>query len=171
MSSDQRSRLVRAVQQRKLQLSMKEQGTKPDALGEWERKLLKEDLSDLAPMVDQLNAFEKRRITDLKPSLNLQDVQIDGYLLPLTQSNRKVTEFLLVPIVGACIHVPPPPPNQMIVVRYPQGYEQGELFAPVTIRGKLRVGHSKSNLSLVDGAAMVESGYQMSADAVTAYKK
>ena len=40
-----------------------------------------------------------------------------GYLLPLEFSGKLVSEFLLVPWVGACIHTPPPPPNQIVHVK------------------------------------------------------
>ena len=42
--------------------------------------------------------------------LNGKRVKIGGYVVPLDFDATKVTEFLLVPFVGACIHVPPPPP-------------------------------------------------------------
>jgi hypothetical protein len=38
-----------------------------------------------------------------------------GYMVPLEDNLREVTEFLLVPCPGACIHVPPPPPNQSCI--------------------------------------------------------
>ncbi|WJG09675.1 DUF3299 domain-containing protein [Aliiglaciecola sp. LCG003] len=50
-----------------------------------------------------------------------QLVKIPGFVVPLEGDAEKVTEFLLVPFFGACIHVPPPPPNQIIYVKIPQG--------------------------------------------------
>ncbi len=43
-------------------------------------------------------------------------VRIAGFMVPLEDNSKKVTEFLLVPTPQACIHVPPPPPNQMVLV-------------------------------------------------------
>ncbi|MGB0423175.1 MAG: DUF4197 family protein, partial [Flavobacteriales bacterium] len=43
-------------------------------------------------------------------------VRVPGYLVPLSYDGTGVTAALLVPYVGACIHVPPPPPNQLIYV-------------------------------------------------------
>lgn len=60
-------------------------------------------------------------IANIAPSeiqqLEGQQVKIPGFMVPLEDDQRKVTEFLLVPTPQACIHVPPPPPNQMVYVR------------------------------------------------------
>jgi hypothetical protein len=42
--------------------------------------------------------------------------RVPGYMIPLEDNLEEVTEFLLVPYPGACIHVPPPPPNQIVHV-------------------------------------------------------
>ncbi|MCX7978876.1 MAG: DUF3299 domain-containing protein [Bdellovibrionaceae bacterium] len=44
-------------------------------------------------------------------------VRIPGFMVPLEDNVRQVSEFLLVPTPQACIHVPPPPPNQMVYVK------------------------------------------------------
>ena len=45
-------------------------------------------------------------------------IKIPGFAVPLEGDDgfENVKEFLLVPTFGACIHVPPPPPNQVIHV-------------------------------------------------------
>ncbi len=48
--------------------------------------------------------------------LDGENVRIPGYMVPLDLQDGKVTEFLLVPYFGACIHSPPPPPNQTVFV-------------------------------------------------------
>ena len=50
-------------------------------------------------------------------------VRIPGYLLPLELENDEATEFLLVPYQGACIHTPPPPPNQIVHVKLESGIQ------------------------------------------------
>jgi hypothetical protein len=48
-------------------------------------------------------------------------VRIPGYIVPLEADDQgRLTEFFLVPFLGACIHVPPPPPNQIVYVKLPQ---------------------------------------------------
>jgi hypothetical protein len=49
--------------------------------------------------------------------LDGQTVRVAGYIVPLDDDAREISEFLLVPYVGACIHTPPPPPNQMVYVK------------------------------------------------------
>ena len=49
-----------------------------------------------------------------------------------------ITEFFIVPFFGACIHVPPPPPNQIIYVKYPQGFKLEELYYPFWLSGMLK---------------------------------
>src|SRR5262245_61660808 len=57
-------------------------------------------------------AERKRALaTAVNPALEGKLVRLPGYVLPLEFSGKKVTEFLLVPWYGACIHTPPPPPN------------------------------------------------------------
>lgn len=52
----------------------------------------------------------------VEPSLNGQRVRIPGFVVPLERKGDDVLEFLLVPYFGACVHVPPPPSNQVIHV-------------------------------------------------------
>ena len=45
---------------------------------------------------------------------NGKQVKLPGFVVPLEYSDKgRVKEFLLVPYFGACIHYPPPPPNQI----------------------------------------------------------
>ncbi len=85
-------------------------------------------------------------ITGQAPSelqaLDGQEVRIPGFMVPLEDDMKSVTEFLLVPSPQACIHVPPPPPNQMVLVEK-DGTENAKVeFGPIWIYGKLQL-HSK----------------------------
>lgn len=74
------------------------------------------------------------------PSLNGQHIRLGGYPVPLeTDSRGRSTEFFLVPYPGACIHVPPPPPNQIVMVRYPSGITLDDIYAPLWVDGTLRI--------------------------------
>jgi hypothetical protein len=54
--------------------------------------------------------------------LDMAHVKIPGFVVPLDMdSTGLVTEFFLVPFLGACIHVPPPPPNQIVYVKLSKG--------------------------------------------------
>ena len=70
-------------------------------------------------------------------------VQIPGYLVPLEDNSQRVSEFLLVPYAGACIHVPPPPPNQMVHIKMKNG-DVAFTWEPVWAKGKLHVSESNS---------------------------
>ena len=99
-------------------------------------------------------------------------VRIDGYLLPLDLSGNSVTDFLLVPYVGACIHVPPPPPNQIVhaVSESPVPFEPDDLFMPVSVTGKLEAKSISKELFLVDGSSDIDIGYTMSVKNIAPYK-
>jgi hypothetical protein len=74
------------------------------------------------------------------PSLSGRKVRLGGYPVPLeTDSKGRSTEFFLVPYPGACIHVPPPPPNQIVMVRYPSGITLEDIYAPLWVDGTLRI--------------------------------
>lgn len=96
-------------------------------------------------------------------------VEISGYALPLTQARQRMTEFLLVPWVGACIHSPPPPANQMIHVAFPQGVAVTDRFTPVTISGVLDHSLNRYRLSLVDGSRDLDVTYTLAAETFTHY--
>lgn len=55
------------------------------------------------------------------PGLAGEDIVLAGFIAPLTYSGELITEFLLVPYFGACIHVPAPPPNQTVMVTLAEG--------------------------------------------------
>ncbi|MGD9072180.1 MAG: DUF3299 domain-containing protein [Desulfobacterales bacterium] len=111
--------------------------------------------------------------TSIVKELDGQLVRMPGYLLPLEVSSAKVTEFLLVPYVGACIHVPPPPPNQIIYVKAAQdnGYESKTIFEPVWVTGVISVKSMSKELYLVDGSSGIDIGYGMQANKIEPYKE
>ena len=98
-----------------------------------------------------------------------QFVRIPGYALPLEHKDMGVTEFLLVPYVGACIHVPPPPPNQMVYVSLKDAYTFKDLYEPVWITGRLSIKATNKSLSLVDGSAGVETAYTLTGINIAPY--
>jgi hypothetical protein len=73
-------------------------------------------------------------------ALNNKVVSVPGFMVPLEDDADEVTEFLLVPFSGACIHVPPPPPNQMIYVKLLRNQKAKMSFSePITVTGLLHV--------------------------------
>jgi hypothetical protein len=117
-----------------------------------------------------MQAEIERRNAAVVPELNGNLVRMPGYALPLEQSAEGVTEFLLVPYVGACIHTPPPPPNQIVYVKLAKAYTVSNLYEPVWITGTISTEASSRQLSFVDGQAPVETGYKLEGLAVEPYR-
>ena len=98
------------------------------------------------------------------PALNGQTLRLGGYPVPLnTDAKGRVTEFFLVPYPGACIHVPPPPPNQIVLVRYPKGLEITDIYEPLWVTGGLKI-EPVSN-------AMADAAYALDAAQVAAVEE
>jgi hypothetical protein len=63
-------------------------------------------------------------------------IRIPGFIVPLEFNDDKtVSQFFLVPFFGACIHVPPPPPNQVIHVTSSNGVKLENLYTPHWVSG------------------------------------
>ncbi len=93
-------------------------------------------------------------------ALNGVQVRLPGFVVPLEESKGLVSEFLLVPYFGACIHTPPPPANQILHVR-PRTPVKFRAMDAVWVSGPLRTERNDS--------MMGASGYSMTAEAVTKY--
>src|SRR5690606_28801915 len=69
-----------------------------------------------------------------------RQVLLGGYPVPLESDKQgRSTEFFLVPYPGARIHVPPPPPNQIVLGRYPAGVMIEDIYAPLWVDGRLQI--------------------------------
>ncbi|MBM4259890.1 MAG: DUF3299 domain-containing protein [Deltaproteobacteria bacterium] len=67
-------------------------------------------------------------------------VRVPGFVIPLEDSDRTVSEFLLVPFPMACIHVPAPPPNQIVHVKMDKGRKiPFDFYGPVWLQGRLKI--------------------------------
>jgi hypothetical protein len=87
-------------------------------------------------------------------------VHIGGYVVPLDFDATRISEFLLVPFVGACIHVPPPPANQIVYVKAQQAFEIKATFDPVWVTGTLKVVPAFTGIA--------DAGYSLEAEKVEA---
>lgn len=117
-----------------------------------------------------LKAVEKRQ-KRVNSKLNGKSIRMAGYLLPLEFSDKGVNDFLLVPYVGACIHVPPPPPNQIVFVRLAKKFKITDLFTAVWINGTLKTRASSKRLTLVDGSADIAIGYHIDNGTAEIYRE
>ena len=128
------------------------------------------NIDDLERQLDEIQAELDRRDSMVNRDLEGRVVRIPGYALPLEVTEGGITEFLLVPYVGACIHVPPPPPNQMVYVKLREEYEVNSLFDPVWITGQLGVEQASRSLTLVDGTSDIPTGYTLTGVMVEPYE-
>jgi uncharacterized protein len=77
--------------------------------------------------------------TRIIPEMGGQAIRISGFIVPLEFNDKQtITQFFLVPFFDACIHLPPPPPNQIIFVNYPEGLKLNALYDPFWISGILK---------------------------------
>jgi hypothetical protein len=90
-------------------------------------------------------------------------VRLPGFVVPIgTPRNGMITEFFLVPYIGACIHVPPPPPNQMVYVTSASGIAADAIHEAYWVTGKM---HIESRTTPLGTAA-----YAVSASKVDLYE-
>lgn len=90
------------------------------------------------------------RITDgVVPELNGVEVRIPGFIVPLDGDDvGSVTEFFFVPYYGACIHTPPPPPNQIVFVTVDRAFPLESMWEPFWIEGVMRTEQVASDLGV-----------------------
>lgn len=92
-----------------------------------------------------------------------QRVSIPGFMVPLEDDLDAVTDFLLVPYAGACIHVPPPPPNQMVYVKMKTTTKVQVTFTdPIIVTGTLHISAVQSPYGAVS--------YDLVGDSVVPYQ-
>ena len=96
-----------------------------------------ESLSDdSAEAMELFEAYrEAVRSAPVVGDLEGRKVRLPGFVVPLDFDGTETSEFLLVPYFGACIHVPPPPPNQIVYVTTISGYPLKEVFDAVWVTG------------------------------------
>jgi hypothetical protein len=86
-----------------------------------------------------VEAMPQIKTFNVVEELEGQHVRLGGYVLPFDfGANNEISRFLLVPYVGACIHVPPPPPNQLVYVTTSEPVEITGLWDPVFAEGIMR---------------------------------
>lgn len=87
---------------------------------------------------------------DLKKILG-KEITMKGFMMPLDYDSKAVVEFLFMPYIPACMHVPPPPPNQLVLVKMKKGTTVTPSMYPIEVTGKLSLDANKD----------LESSYKM----------
>lgn len=109
--------------------------------------------------LDKMDYVNKKAPLELE-KLNKTRVKIPGFMVPLEDNQRKVTEFLLVPSPQACIHVPAPPPNQMVYVKMKNGVPAAD--GPIWVYGDFEITLKQSQYG--------EASFELIGDFVEPYK-
>ena len=127
---------------------------------------------------DSLDSFQQRQLEDeqaqqyqaaLSSTRVIQGfdgkaIRIPGFIVPLEQNeDKEVTRFFIVPYFGACLHMPPPPPNQILYVESEQGITLENLYDPYWFEGVVSIEQK------VD--AMGTSAYSLALDNYALYEE
>ncbi|GAB3741125.1 DUF3299 domain-containing protein [Silanimonas algicola] len=129
---------------------------------DWLELLPPEDLKALEemPEIDHEGQMQMPQVMSSTKTVAAMDGvkgKVPGYLVPIAfDDQQRVTEMFLVPYFGACVHVPPPPPNQLIYIKPENPIELGNLWDAYWVHGTVRA-------SLVENA-MATSAYAMELD-------
>jgi uncharacterized protein len=129
------------------------------------------DIDGLLARRDEILQKKRAAASAVNVALDGKIIRIPGYVLPLEFSGKQVTEFLLVPWVGACIHTPPPEPNQIVYVRPDKAIEISGMFDAVWVTGRIATAASTKSVHIVDGSADVDVGYALRASKVERYQQ
>lgn len=89
-------------------------------------------------------------------------IKMPGFIIPFDVTAEGVKDFMLVPYVGACIHTPPPPANQLVMVHSPEPWPGDQLWDPVWVTGVMGTKLQSTNLG--------QTGYSITAEALEVYE-
>lgn len=111
---------------------------------------------------DVWNPIYDANATKLNEALDGAYVKLPGYIIPFDVSAEGVTSFMLVPYVGACIHTPPPPANQLVFVNAARPWPGEQLWDPVWVSGTMSTQLQSTSLG--------QTGYSISAEKMEVYE-
>ena len=110
---------------------------------------------------DILQPVFDENATKLNPVLDGAYIKMPGYIIPIDQSIDGVTSFVLVPYVGACLHTPPPPANQLVFVTTNKPWPSDNLWNAVWVTGQMQ--HE------LQSTEVAETGYLLKAEGMETY--
>ena len=110
-------------------------------------------LDDGSPEADAIYAEMQAEFDassgEINTELDGSKINLAGFVAPLNNDGDIVTEFLLVPYFGACIHVPAPPANQTVLVKVDKanGLTLDDTWGPVWVAGTLTLDPAVTDLA------------------------
>lgn len=88
-------------------------------------------------------------------------IKMPGFILPFEVTDDGVKDFVLVPYLGACVHVPPPPANQLVVATARTAWPSDQLWDAVWVTGNMR--------TQLQSTQFGQTGYSITVDAIETY--
>ncbi|SDF03364.1 hypothetical protein SAMN04488117_10259 [Celeribacter baekdonensis] len=110
---------------------------------------------------DTWNPIFDENATKLNTALDGASVKLPGYIIPMQIEAEGVSAFILVPYTGACIHVPPPPPNQLVYVTTQTPWPSNKLWDAIWVYGRLK--------ARLQSTEIAEIGYEIVASKIEIY--
>lgn len=137
-------------------LSMIEDGSQMDSMDNEEtKKLLKSE---------EEKYFAALTSTKVVQEFDGKKIRLPGFIVPLDfTDDQLITSFFFVPYFGACLHMPPPPPNQILYARFKQGLQIETLDTAFWIEGTLNIEKNENSLGM--------SAYAMNVDQAFVYEE
>ncbi len=111
---------------------------------------------------DTWNPIFDENATKLNRALDGAFIKMPGFIIPFGVGAKGVTEFMLVPYTGACIHTPPPPANQLVMVATKTPWPSDDLWDPVWVIGQMRTQLQSTDLG--------QTGYAITAEKMEIYE-
>jgi len=105
---------------------------------------------------DTWNPIYDENAVKLNETLDGLYVRLPAFIVPFDTSAKGITEFMLVPYVGACVHTPPPPANQLVLGRTKKPWQNANLWDPIWATGVLRTQLKSTDLGQTGYALAVE---------------
>lgn len=133
--------------------------------GSDEDLLVNKMLSALEQSTAPDDAYQRALVsTDVVETMNGKEIRLPGFIVPVEMNEQQeVTEFFLVPYFGACIHLPPPPPNQIIYVSAADGIQVKDIYNAYWVEGTLTTTFTQNDVA--------QSAYSMTAENVELYSE
>ncbi len=103
--------------------------------------------STVTPALD--DAYQQALVSArIVPEMDGKAVRLPGFIVPIEfDDNQSITQFFFVPFFGACLHLPPPPPNQIIFVDYPEGFQIEALYEPFWVSGVINTASVENDIA------------------------
>ena len=115
------------------------------------------DLRALLPHDESALPSSQPASTGVRTDWNGRIVRLPGFIVPIDFDGTAVSAFILVPFVGACVHVPPPPANQLVFVTTETPYDSKGLYEPVNVTGMFGTASMTTQLAQIAYALSAEN--------------